>query len=142
MKTFEEYWKYIYGEYPRTFMKTRKYTYGELVHAFAAGQDARDADVEDQETLTMQTIKFSELTNEHANGDGWLAVDFSNVEYINSTDIVKLLRVHKARARTQCGLIVCNVQASVWGLFLVTGIDRVFRFAASVERAQRDFGDD
>ena len=64
-----------------------------------------------------------------------VVLDFSNVNYVNSSNLAKLLKLRKALAGAQRRLLICGVDTSVWGIFLVTGLEKVFEFADNVTMA-------
>lgn len=59
-------------------------------------------------------------------------LNFAAVKYINSSNIAKLLKLRKKLVHHQRRLVLCGIQTNVWGLFLVTGLDKVFEFADDV----------
>ena len=61
-----------------------------------------------------------------------VVVNFTNVGYINSSNIAKLLKLRKILLANQRRLVICAIDTNVWGVFLVTGLDKVFEFADSV----------
>ena len=57
-------------------------------------------------------------------------LDFNNVNYLNSSNIAKLLKLRKqVTATNERRLKLCGINRHVWGVFLVTGLDRIFDFA-------------
>jgi anti-anti-sigma factor len=64
-----------------------------------------------------------------------LVLDMAGVKYINSSHIARLLKLRKLLVGSERRLILAGVDAQVWGTFLVTGLDKVFDFAASVPTA-------
>lgn len=57
----------------------------------------------------------------------------SEVGYLNSSNIAKLLKLRKlVTIENQRRLILAGVSAQVWGVFLVTGLDRIFEFVDAV----------
>ncbi len=59
--------------------------------------------------------------------------DFSNVTYLNSSNIAKLLKLRKVVAIShQKRMVLCAINSHVWGVFLITGLERLFDFADSV----------
>ena len=70
-------------------------------------------------------------------GDGNSAVvlNFAGVNYVNSSNIAKLLKLRKKLINDRRRLVLCGITTNVWGLFLVTGLDKVFEFADSVSTA-------
>ncbi len=64
-----------------------------------------------------------------------VVVSFAGVSYLNSSNIAKLLKLRKKTITNHRRLILCGIDTSVWGLFLVTGLDKVFDFADNVANA-------
>ena len=61
-----------------------------------------------------------------------VVLDFAAVNYVNSSNIAKLLKLRKRLINNKRRLVLCGIDTNVWGLFLVTGLDKVFEFADSV----------
>lgn len=54
-------------------------------------------------------------------------LDFSNINYLNSSNIAKLLKLRKLVTITNDRrLKLCSISRQVWGVFLVTGLDRIY----------------
>ncbi len=64
-----------------------------------------------------------------------VVLDFSGVHYVNSSNLAKLLKLRKVLVSNQRKLIVCGVDTSVWGIFLVTGLEKVFEFTDNLSVA-------
>lgn len=58
-----------------------------------------------------------------------VVVNLSGVNYLNSSNIAKLLKLRKKLHGNKRKLVLCGINTNVWGLFLVTGLDKVFEFA-------------
>ena len=67
--------------------------------------------------------------------DADVVLNFSGVNYLNSSNIAKLLKLRKRVISNRRKLVLCGIDTNVWGLFLVTGLDKVFEFADSVATA-------
>jgi anti-anti-sigma factor len=61
-----------------------------------------------------------------------IVMNFTGLDYLNSSNIARLLKVRKAVLTNRRRLVLCEINTNVWGLFLVTGLDKVFEFAESV----------
>ncbi len=61
-----------------------------------------------------------------------VVLNFAAVTYLNSSNIAKLLKLRKKLVSNKRRLILCGITTNVWGLFLVTGLDKVFEFADDV----------
>lgn len=51
---------------------------------------------------------------------------FQEVSFLNSSNIAKLLKLRKMQVGNQHKLRLCAVNTHVWGVFLVTGLDKIF----------------
>jgi len=67
-----------------------------------------------------------------SNGQVNVVLDFSAVGYLNSSNIAKLLKLRKKVVANRRRLVLCGIDTTVWGLFLVTGLDKVFEFTDNV----------
>jgi len=61
-----------------------------------------------------------------------VVLNLAGVNYVNSSNIAKLLKLRKRIINNKRRLVLCGIDTNVWGLFLVTGLDKVFDFAESV----------
>ena len=60
-------------------------------------------------------------------------LEFSGVNFLNSSNIAKLLKLRKILSTGKPGRMkLCGVSTSVWGVFLVTGLDKIFELADDV----------
>jgi len=71
------------------------------------------------------------LAEEPAN----LVLNLSGVSYLNSSNIARLLRLRKQMINAERKMILCGVNNQVWGVFLVTGLDKIFTFTNDVATA-------
>jgi stage II sporulation protein AA (anti-sigma F factor antagonist) len=58
-----------------------------------------------------------------------IVLNFAQVTYINSSNLAQLLRLRKMLAEQGKTMKICSLSDQVWSVFLVTGLDKVFRFA-------------
>jgi anti-anti-sigma factor len=64
-----------------------------------------------------------------------IVLDFSGVGYVSSSNLSRLLKLRKLVSSTDNTLILCTPSDQVWGTFLATGLDTVFRFSETVHTA-------
>ena len=64
-----------------------------------------------------------------------VVLNFTAVTHLNSSNIAKLLKLRKRLVASRRRLVLCGIDTNVWGLFLVTGLDKVFDFTDSVATA-------
>ena len=61
-----------------------------------------------------------------------VVLNLAALGFINSSNVAKLLRVRKVMLAVDRRLVLCDVNAQVWGIFLVTGLDKIFEFTSDV----------
>lgn len=60
-------------------------------------------------------------------------LDMAGVNYLNSSNIAKLLKLRKLVCVTnERRLKLCKINRQAWSVFLVTGLDRIFEVAEDV----------
>ena len=64
-----------------------------------------------------------------------VVLNFSAVSFINSSNVAKLLRLRKQTTGSHRRMLLCGVNSQVWGVFLVTGLDKIFEFTGDVATA-------
>jgi anti-anti-sigma factor len=62
-------------------------------------------------------------------------LDFSAVNYINSTNIARMIKLRRDMHERHCRLVLCGMSNDVWSVFLVTGLDKVFETGDDVPTA-------
>jgi len=62
-------------------------------------------------------------------------LNFAAVGYVNSSNVARLLRLRKFVMSKRRRLVLCDVNTQVWGIFLVTGLDKIFEFTNDVATA-------
>ena len=82
------------------------------------------------------TDDLNALTDEMSNRqDADVVLNFSAVTYLNSSNIAKLLKLRKDVLTAGRRLMLCAISTHVWGVFLVTGLDKIFEFHDDVATA-------
>ena len=61
-----------------------------------------------------------------------VVLNFRGVTYLNSSNIAKLLKLRRKVQSQKRRIVLSEIDTNVWGLFLVTGLDKVFDFTDSV----------
>lgn len=64
-----------------------------------------------------------------------VALNFGAVGYVNSSNISQLLRLRKHVLSAGHRLILCGVNTQVWGVFQVTGLDKIFEYTNDISTA-------
>ncbi len=58
-----------------------------------------------------------------------VVLDFHGVSYINSSNIAQLLRARKVLDAKQRQLVLCSLGDDVFSVMVVSGLEKLFRFA-------------
>ncbi|MBL0870280.1 MAG: STAS domain-containing protein [Phycisphaerales bacterium] len=58
-----------------------------------------------------------------------LVLNFSGVTYVSSSHLALLLRLRKRLVDSGRSMVLCSMSDQVWSVFMLTGLDRVFRTA-------------
>jgi len=74
---------------------------------------------------------------EHAaqHGPTHAVLDFTGVNFINSSNLAKLLKLRKKAVSEGTKLVLCSIGDQVWGALLVTGLDKLFTVTDDVATA-------
>lgn len=81
------------------------------------------------------TDEISVLMDRLEGGQRNVVLNFGAVGFVNSSNIAKLLRLRKMMIGSDFRLILCDVNTQVWGVLLVTGLDKIFDFTNDVATA-------
>jgi anti-anti-sigma factor len=58
-----------------------------------------------------------------------VVLNFTDVSYLNSSNIAQLLKLHRLLNEANRRLKLCHVSDEVWSVLMVTGLDKHFQFA-------------
>jgi anti-anti-sigma factor len=58
-----------------------------------------------------------------------VVLNFAGVTYLNSSHIAALLRMRKRLMELGRSLVLCSMGDDVWSVILLSGLDKVFRYA-------------
>jgi anti-anti-sigma factor len=110
-----------------------------VLHAAAlskaeSGNMPVDATSADELEAALRALT-SRLDAEAAPGEA-IILDFSDIDYINSSHLAQLLRVRKKLTDRGARLMLCGMSDQLWSTVHLTGLDRVFKVAATVRDAQ------
>ncbi len=64
-----------------------------------------------------------------------VVLNLATVTFLNSSNIARLLRMRKQLINAGKKLIICGLNDQVWGVFLVTGLDKIFQMTNDVATA-------
>ncbi len=89
------------------------------------------ADFQDDPAFSDDMASLADQVAANPNLD--VVLNLAQINYLNSSNIARLLKLRK----TVCvnngrKLKICGVNTHVWGVFLVTGLEKVFEFTDDV----------
>lgn len=84
----------------------------------------------DDPQFTDDMLAAAEHLEHHPDTD--VLLSFASVTYLNSSNIARLLKFRKQVQTNNRKLKLCAINRHVWGVFLVTGLDRIFETADDV----------
>ena len=87
-------------------------------------------ELQNDPAFTDDLAALIEQTAEQTDRD--VVLNFEGVGYVNSSNIAKLLKLRKQLINNRRRLVICAIDMNVWGIFMVTGLDKVFEFADNV----------
>ena len=64
-----------------------------------------------------------------------MVVNLADVDYLNSSNIAQLLRLRKKLNTAGRNMRICAVEDQVWGVLMITGLDKIFDFTDDVTTA-------
>lgn len=89
------------------------------------------ADLQDDPAFSDDIAHLTDQVASNSNQN--VVLNFAQVTYLNSSNIAKLLKLRKTVCvNNNRKLKFCGVNTHVWGVFLVTGLEKVFEFADDV----------
>lgn len=88
------------------------------------------ADLADEPALSEELAQVIEkLSGTEDSKVPHVVLNFGQVTYIHSSNIAQLLRLRKRLLEAGRSIKLCSVSNEVWSVLLITGLDKVFRFA-------------
>lgn len=64
-----------------------------------------------------------------------VVVNFAGVGFVNSSNVALMLRLRKKMMLLDRRLVLSDITSQVWGVFEVTGLDKIFEFTKDVSTA-------
>lgn len=89
-----------------------------ILHARLADEPA----LSDELSVIIEQVSGADATPH-------VVLDFSSVAYVNSSNLAQMLRLSKKLTEASRQMRLCAVGDEVWSVMMVTGLDKVFRFA-------------
>lgn len=98
--------------------------------AFDWSSDIVIASLEDEPALSDELAALCErLEKTEPGATPAVILNFSDVTYLNSSNIAQLLKIRRRLSEAGKGMRLCSIADPVWSVMLLTGLDKVFDFA-------------
>jgi anti-sigma B factor antagonist len=68
-----------------------------------------------------------------------MLLDFTNVEYLSSAALGKLITLHKRVREKKGQLRFCAIKPKIYDVFRITKLDKIFEIYENQEKALADF---
>ena len=95
-------------------------------------EDIRVVELQDDPQFTEE---LTNLMDKLEDKPSHVVLNFGPVGFVNSSNVAKLLRLRKIMLANQRKLMLCDVNTQVWGVFLVTGLEKIFDFTNDISTA-------
>ena len=81
------------------------------------------------------TDELTALTERLEKDPRHVVLNFTQVKFLNSSNISRLLKLRKVLVDRKHRLCLCQIPIQVWGVFLLTGLDTLFDVAEDTASA-------
>ena len=78
---------------------------------------------------------LSGMLEDYESGPTHVVLNFATVGFVSSSALSKLLRLRKMAIAQHKRLIMAHVRSQTWGIFLTTGLDKLFEFTNDIATA-------
>jgi len=96
-----------------------------------------DRKILDEQNIQIIGEQLFSLVDE----EGWrkILLNFSNVEYLSSAALGKLITLNKKLTQAGGKLILCNIDAQIYEVFEITKLDKFFKIMKEEQAALQAF---
>jgi anti-anti-sigma factor len=89
----------------------------------------------DEPQFSEDCAGLARLLQDHQGLEPSVVFDLANVSYLNSSNVARLLQLRKRLVGAGRQVRICSVRDQVWGLLMVSGLDKLFQFTPDVATA-------
>ena len=93
------------------------------------------ASVGDEPAFSEDMANLLQKLDERGDGCPDVVLDLTAVSYLNSSNIAQMLRLRKRLNTAGRQMRICSVEDQVWGVLMITGLDKIFDFTDDVSTA-------
>jgi anti-sigma B factor antagonist len=96
--------------------------------------DRRILDEQNIQIIADQLFSLVEDQNRHK-----LILNFSNVEYMSSAALGKLITLHKKMTAAKGKMVLCGIIPQIFEVFAITKLDKIFNIQKDLDAALKVF---
>jgi len=93
------------------------------------------ATVGDEPAFSEDMANLLQRLEERGDSTPDVVLDLASVSYLNSSNIAQMLRLRKRLNTGGRNMRICSVDDQVWGVLMITGLDKIFDFTDDVSTA-------
>ncbi|MEE2681679.1 MAG: STAS domain-containing protein [Planctomycetota bacterium] len=93
------------------------------------------ATVGDEPAFSEDMANLLQRLEERGESTPDVVLDLASVSYLNSSNIAQMLRLRKRLNTGGRNMRICSVDDQVWGVLMITGLDKIFDFTDDVSTA-------
>ena len=93
------------------------------------------ATVGDEPAFSEDMANLLQRLDERGESTPDVVLDLASVSYLNSSNIAQMLRLRKRLNTGGRNMRICSVDDQVWGVLMITGLDKIFDFTDDVSTA-------
>lgn len=87
------------------------------------------SELSDEPALSEELSSVIDGVSERGVKSPHVVLNFQNVSYIGSSNLAQLIRLRKLLKDAGRQMRICGVNDEIWSVFMVSGLDKVFRFS-------------
>jgi anti-anti-sigma factor len=89
----------------------------------------------DEPQFSEDAANFARLLDDERGLEPSAVFDLGRVSYLNSSNVAQLLRLRRRLTDAGREVRICSLSNPVWGVFMIAGLDKIFRFTPDVATA-------
>lgn len=97
--------------------------------------DITIAEIGDEPAFSEDMTALMQRLDERGDVVPDVVLNLTSVSYLNSSNIAQMLRLRKRLNSAGRHMRICAVDDQVWGVLMITGLDKIFDFTDDVTTA-------
>lgn len=89
----------------------------------------------DEPQFSEDAASFARMLDDEEGLEPDAVFDLASVSHLNSVNLAQMIKLRKRLGRAGRSVRVCSVQDPVWGVLMLSGLDKIFHCAPDVATA-------